>query len=109
MIRRQRRNYGQHNWIEGKPNNLPVLLVDDLCNSTESFLHGFWVCKNVLKLDVMDYIFAVLNKHKPSQFQEAVYHDKHLIHHHPHKALYIVDGDEIQHARNIGPQPPEAL
>ena len=96
MIKRERKTYGIHTWVEGEPNHLPVLLVDDLCNSTDSFIHCSKVCKNILHLEVLPFIFAVLNKHNPKIFDDISY-DKHLGNN--HKALYVVDGEDINAAR----------
>jgi len=60
-VRRERKNYGQHNLIEGLPNDKPVLLVDDLANSTDSFwfTQDYLVSQNIKVLDVC---LCVLNK-----------------------------------------------
>ena len=62
MVRKDPKTYGRHNMIEGTPNDLPVLLVDDLCNSTNSFVQ----CDRVLTqmgFEVIGGLFAVLNKY----------------------------------------------
>ena len=61
-IRRERKDYGPMNDIEGTiyP-DLPVLLVDDLANSTESFAF----CQEYLRvrdIPVLDQCFAIMNK-----------------------------------------------
>ena len=78
MIKRDRKTYGIHNYIEGQPNNLPVLMVDDLCNSTNSFIH----CKKVIQaketgLELLPFIFAVLNK-KHYEVEDTMKFDKYL-------------------------------
>jgi hypothetical protein len=35
-IRKEQKTYGLLNWIEGMPNEKPVMLIDDLCNSSIS-------------------------------------------------------------------------
>lgn len=62
VVRRERKTYGMHNYIEGKPNKSQCLLVDDLCNSTDSFRHSSLVCANEQGLKMLPYIFAVLNR-----------------------------------------------
>lgn len=98
MIKRNRKVYGIHNYEEGRPNKLPVLLVDDLCNSTNSFIFCKTVCTNVLNLPVMPYIFAVLNKNNPKRVQPNEYFfDKYMGVN--HKALFLLDGEDINEAR----------
>ena len=62
MIRRERKNYGKHNLIEGTIiNGKPCVIVDDLCNSTNAFDH----CSKVLislGVPVHDSILVVMNK-----------------------------------------------
>lgn len=107
MIRRKRKSFGIHNWTEGLYNDKPVLLIDDLCNSTNGYLHGYRVCKNVLGLEVMPYIFAVVNKHGPKKWQEQAEKDKYLKHDfEDHKILSILNGEEVTDARELGPRPP---
>lgn len=91
MIRRERKNYGIHNYVEGKPNDLPVLIVDDLCNSTNSFLHCKNVIQNELKLEVYPDIFAVLNK--KSFLEDGYGYDKYLGP--DYKAITITDLHDI--------------
>lgn len=97
MIKRQRKTYGIHNFYEGKPNNLPVLIVDDLCNSTDSFVHCHNVLKYELKLEMLPFIFAVLNKHGYKKYSDSIFYDKYLGPN--YKALFLVDGDDINEAR----------
>lgn len=62
MIKSERKGYGLHNIFEGTPNEFPVLIVGDLCNSTNTYAH----CHRVIlfeKMQVLPYIFAVLNKY----------------------------------------------
>ena len=60
-IRRERKTYGKHNLIEGTVDSKPVLLVDDLANSTNSFAF----CQSFLRsngIPVMDKCLCILNK-----------------------------------------------
>ena len=60
-IRKERKEYGLRNWVEGIPNNLPVLLIDDLCNSSNSL----YLAKNILeneKLPILNKAFVLVNK-----------------------------------------------
>ena len=61
IVRRERKNYGMNNIFEGKPNEKPVILVDDLCNSTNAFQH----CHDTItahSIPVHPKIFCILNK-----------------------------------------------
>ena len=96
MIKRERKAYGLHNYIEGVPNELPVLIVDDLCNSTG----GFRFCKNVLvdteNMEVLPFIFAVVNKESKNGREDGLTTDKYLSK--EFRALYILCGDDISNA-----------
>lgn len=61
IVRKEQKQYGLMNWIEGVPNDKPVLMVDDLCNSAASM----GKCYNVLKnqgLSFLPYAFTIVNK-----------------------------------------------
>lgn len=95
MIKRKRKTYGRHNVIEGLPNKLPVLIVDDLCNSTDSFRHCRDVCESEEhKLQVLPYIFAVVNKYSQERDGEAIGFDRYLGA--DYKALSILTGDDVE-------------
>jgi orotate phosphoribosyltransferase len=86
LIKRKRKTYGTNNIIEGIPNQLPVLIVDDLCNSTNSFYH----CSRVLKhskIPQLEYIFAVVNKQSEEVVTDKYLNDK--------TALFIISGDQL--------------
>lgn len=100
MIKRDRKTYGIHNYIEGTPNEQPVLIVDDILNSTDSFRH----CRQVVTskevgLQTIPFVFAVVNKYRYKHYGEAepVYYDRYLGRN--HRALSIVTGDDIHAAR----------
>lgn len=97
LIRKQRKTYGAHNFIEGTPNELPTLIVDDLCNSTDSFIF----CYNVLKyenIQCLPFIFAVLNKYKKNVSENYDKEDKYLKNN--IKPLTILTGDDIDNVLN---------
>jgi orotate phosphoribosyltransferase len=60
-IRKEKKEYGLRNWIEGIPNDKPVLLIDDLCNSSNSLLKAKQILENE-KLTVLNYAFVLVNK-----------------------------------------------
>jgi len=95
MIRSEKKTYGIHNWVEGSYNGLPVLIVDDLCNSTNSFIHCHNVITKELKLETLPCIFAVLNKYRYNHFdeEEHEYYDRYLGR--SHKALSILTRDDL--------------
>lgn len=92
LVRPERKTYGKHNFIEGKPNKSQYLLVDDLCNSTDSFRHSFLVCTNEQGLKMLPYIFCVLNKNGAPQ-------DKYLKS--EHRALSCCDIGDINKVRKL--------
>lgn len=92
MIKNERKTYGIHNYIEGNVVNLPVLIIGELCNSTNTFLH----CYKVLKyydFDMLPYIFAVLNKYG-SKVPNWNYEDKYLKRN--FKPLTILNRDDLK-------------
>lgn len=94
MVKRKRKTYGRHNIIEGVPNKLPVLIVDDICNSTDSFRHCRDVCvSEELDLKVLPYVFAVLNKYSIARDAEAVGFDRYLGE--DFRALSILTRDDL--------------
>lgn len=61
-IRKEPKKYGLQNWIEGMPNDLPVVLVDDLISPVHS---AFWAAFKVLRnsrLQSHETCFMVVNK-----------------------------------------------
>lgn len=91
MIRKQRKSYGFHNYIEGMPNDLPVIIVDDLVNSTDSFRFCRDVIENTTTMKTLPFIFSVLNKEG-----RDVVHDKYLGP--SHKILSVLNKDDINAA-----------
>lgn len=95
LIRSNIKTYGLHNYIEGIPNDKPVLIVDDVCNSSNSFQH----CHKVLEfenLPTLPFIFAIVNKYRKDTYQNAMMEDRYLRNN--IKPLSIVTGDDIDHA-----------
>ncbi len=61
-VRKNRKTYGLLNWIEGVPRvDRPVLLVDDLCNSSTSLRHAHDRCLEH-GLSILPYSFVLVNK-----------------------------------------------
>ena len=90
MIKRERKKYGKHNFIEGLPNEYPVLIVDDLANSTNSFLHCNNVCK-LENLETLPFIFSVLDKYSYCTTEDR--YDRYLK---SHRVISILTGDDIK-------------
>ena len=90
MIRRKRKIYGKHNYIEGIPNDKKVVIIDDLCNSTNSFLHCRLVCESI-DLEVHENHFAILNKYSRKEFGDAMEYDRFS----KQKCYYIIERDEL--------------
>jgi orotate phosphoribosyltransferase len=62
-VRKNRKEYGLHNWIEGPIiSDLPVLLVDDLCNSSNSMQKAMYTIYGDQKLEFMKYAVTIVNK-----------------------------------------------
>ena len=61
VVRKERKEYGLENIIEGVPLDKQCVIIDDLCNSTTSMRR----CYDVLQqeqLQVSDFAFAIVNK-----------------------------------------------
>lgn len=70
VVRKEQKEYGLMNWIEGMPNDLPVIIIDDLCNSSTSMQR----CKHIIEahdLIVNKTAFAIVNKSNRGQHSEA--------------------------------------
>lgn len=61
VVRKERKEYGLLNIIEGVPNNKPVLMLDDLCNSSASLSQCYKELV-ALNLEVYDNAFVLVNK-----------------------------------------------
>lgn len=97
LIRSKIKTYGLHNYIEGIPNNKPVLVVDDVCNSSNSFQY----CHKVLEFEkriTIPFIFAIVNKYRKDTTPNAMMVDRCLGNN--IKPLSIVTGDDIDNAYN---------
>ena len=63
VVRKEQKTYGIKNWIEGRPiENTPVMLIDDMCNSSMSLKQAKEVCEGSRNLEVMKVVFAIVNK-----------------------------------------------
>ena len=61
-IRASRKQYGLRNRFEGIINyDLPVLLVDDICNSKQTIRESKWYCEHE-ELKIYPFGFTILNK-----------------------------------------------
>jgi orotate phosphoribosyltransferase len=65
-IRKEQKEYGLMNWIEGVPNMKPAMLIDDLCNSSASLRKAYDIVNsshvNEEPLKVFDKAFTIVNK-----------------------------------------------
>ena len=86
-VRKNRKDYGLHNWIEGRLDRKRVLLVDDICNSTESLQTAARVLVNEYQAGLLPFTFTVVNKTLKGSRNE--HYDKHM----PagFRALYLLD------------------
>ena len=91
-IRKNQKDYGLLNWIEGRVSDKPILLIDDLCSSTASLNKAFNVLINLKLTNILDRAFCVLNKkHVANKTEPAL--DKYL----PEqiKVLYLYSLDDF--------------
>lgn len=92
-IRKNRKEYGLLNWIEGIPNSKPCLIIDDLCNSSMSMKTAYNVLEQH-KLQIFPYSFCIVNKvNKKIHHQNRVNHDMYLPEH--VKIIYLFDLDDF--------------
>jgi len=84
-IRKERKEYGLRNWIEGMPNDLPVVLIDDLSNSQASMANAYQILKNE-SIDCLPNTFTIVNKTYAGQ--EIT--DKYLPLHFTHSYLFTL-------------------
>ena len=60
-VRKEQKEYGLRNWLEGLPNDKPVMLIDDLCNSSRSMA----IARDIIEqhnIPFLDYAFCIVNK-----------------------------------------------
>ncbi len=92
-IRKEQKTYGLLNWIEGIPNEKPVMLIDDLCNSSMSMKQGYDILRNE-NIDVFNYAFSLVNKvnkniHKEVRTRTDMYLPENI------KMIYLFDLDDF--------------
>lgn len=63
-VRKNRKDYGLRNWFEGRINDKPIMMIDDLCNSTESLGKTLEILLRNNLFNVLDRSFAIVNKVK---------------------------------------------
>jgi orotate phosphoribosyltransferase len=96
-VRKERKEYGLMNWIEGLPNDKPVMLMDDLCNSQVSMKKAHDIVQSH-GLKIFEHAFCIVNKvNKDYTSKEKEHTDKHL----PKniKMIYLFDLDDF-HLKN---------
>lgn len=98
-VRKERKEYGLQNWIEGVPNEKPVMLVDDLCNSQVSMRKAYDII-DAHHLKIFDHAFCIVNKvNKDELSKEKERTDKHL----PKniKMIYLFDLDDFNLSNKV--------
>jgi orotate phosphoribosyltransferase len=97
MIKRERKGYGMRQFTEGVPQkNLPVLIIDDAFNATDSFVHCRRVCTEELGLEILPFIFAPFNKQKTGDGKSKEY--DHLLGRN-YRGMWCVTLEEVQNAQ----------
>lgn len=82
-VRKEQKTYGLMNWVEGTPaQGVPVVLVDDLCNSSISMKQCYGVCVKE-GLPIARQAFCLVNKvnkavHHPSRVVTDMYLPGHI-------------------------------
>lgn len=59
-IRKERKAYGLFNFVDGRPTEAPVIVVDDVINSGGSIRHVLDVCKYELGLSTAKNIYSII-------------------------------------------------
>ena len=79
-IRKERKEYGLKNWVEGIPNKFPVLLIDDLCNSSNSLYQAKSILEDQ-KIPILNKAFVIVNKtvHKDNNTDKYINSDMKMI------------------------------
>ena len=63
VVKKEQKQYGIRNWVEGCPNpDLPVMIIDDLISSSHSMLIANKILQEKMDLKTMDYVFGIINK-----------------------------------------------
>lgn len=60
-IRKTRKSYCLHNFIDGRVNDLPVIVVDDTLGSGSSFQRAYDTISRELELEVIEHSFAIID------------------------------------------------
>jgi hypothetical protein len=65
VVKKEQKTYGIKNWIEGRPDkNKPVMIIDDLCDSSMSIKRAKLVCEQQ-EMEVMKDVFVIICKKIP--------------------------------------------
>jgi orotate phosphoribosyltransferase len=70
VVRKSRKEYGLLNMVEGIPNNMMAVMIDDLCNSSRSMAQ----CLHVLEAEnipVANVAFTIINKSNKEVHEES--------------------------------------
>ena len=92
-IRKNQKEYGLLNWIEGMPNDKPCLILDDLCNSSMSMKKAYDILQKE-NHSILPYSFCIVNKvnkqvHKQYRVEHDMYLPKNV------KMIYLYDLDNF--------------
>jgi orotate phosphoribosyltransferase len=61
VVRKEQKEYGLKNWIEGIPNDKKVLLMDDLCNSGDSMGKAYKILSEE-GFEILPYALSIVKK-----------------------------------------------
>lgn len=97
-IRKNRKEYGLMNWIEGRVNNKPIMLIDDLCSSSGSLRDSHQILLKVNLTNILNRAFVVVNKKNVENRNEPVV-DKYLTE--EIKVFYLYSLDDFNLTYNM--------
>jgi hypothetical protein len=90
----ERKGYGINQYVNGRPNDLPVVIVDDMINSGQSIRRAMSVVGHELELPIHETILAIIHSNPPppgfvirSSFMIADFDDAEKIVHQPKDTL----------------------
>ena len=78
VVRKDRKEYGLLNWIEGEvKEGVPVLMIDDLISGSNSMK----ICNEILtynhtNIETLDWVFAIVNKY--TKHMKSIHYKKHF-------------------------------
>lgn len=76
-IRKERKSYGLFQYVDGKPTDAPVIIIDDLINSGNSIIKCIDVCKYEYNLSINPNVYSIITLSKEPYYFD--YDNKRMI------------------------------